>query len=366
LNLRIPGPTPCPPEVLAAMSRPMINHRGPEFADLIARVTARMKPFFQTENDVLTLSASGSGGLEAAVVNTLSPGDRVLAVSIGVFGDRFAETAQIFGADVAKLDFEWGRAADPDAVRRALAADPAIKAVLVTHNETSTGVTNDLEAISAVVREADKLLLVDAVSSLTSIDLPVDAWGCDVVVSGSQKGWMVPPGLTFVSMSPRAWAANATARMPRAYLDLGAAREYLAKGQTPYTPVVSLFFALDVALDLMAAEGLPNIIARHARLAERTRRGVEELGLELFADRAHASNTVTAARVPTGVAAKQIAAALREEGVEIAAGQERLANEIIRIGHLGYVSDADISGALGALERVLTRLGVPRLAARSA
>jgi aspartate aminotransferase-like enzyme len=347
------------------MSTAMINHRGPEFAALSARVTERLKYFFQTQSDVLIFTAAGTGALEVAVVNTISPGDKVLAVSIGVFGDRFANIAKRYGAKVTKLDFEWGKAADPDAIRRALAADPAIKAVLVTHNETSTGVTNDLAAISAIVREADKLLLVDAVSSLSAIDLPVDAWGCDVVATGSQKGWMVPPGLAMVSFSERAWQAYRACTTPRFYFDAGEAKRYQEKGQTPWTPALSLYFALDVALDLMMKEGRENIFARHARLAEKTRQGIEALGLTLFADRTHASNTVTAVKAPAGIPAKQISRAMREEeGVVIAAGQGRLENEIFRFGHLGYVNDSDIDEALAALARVCQRLGVPTLASR--
>ncbi|MFC2045879.1 pyridoxal-phosphate-dependent aminotransferase family protein, partial [Chloroflexota bacterium] len=218
-HLRIPGPTPCPPEILQAMTKQMINHRGDEMAQIINDITAKLKQVFQTENDILILTGSGTGGLEAAVVNTLSPGDKVLSVSIGVFGERFATIARTFGAEVTPLQFEWGKAADPNAIRSALQADPEIKAVLVTHNETSTGVTNDLASISAVVKEFDKLLLVDAISSLGSINLPVDEWQCDVTVTGSQKGWMVPPGLAMVSVSQNAWQAHAAAKMPRFYWD---------------------------------------------------------------------------------------------------------------------------------------------------
>jgi len=223
-ELRIPGPTPCPPEVLEAMARQMINHRGEEFAKILNGITNKLRQLFQTKNDVLLLTGSGTGGLEAAIVNTLSPGDKVLSVSIGVFGDRFATIARQFGAEVTSYSVEWGKAAEPDAIRQALKDEPEIRAVLVTHNETSTGVTNDLASISSVVKEFDKLLLVDAISSLGSIDLPVDEWHCDVVVTGSQKGWMVPPGLAMVSVSQEAWQAHANARMPRFYWDFAQAR----------------------------------------------------------------------------------------------------------------------------------------------
>ncbi|MCS6800817.1 MAG: alanine--glyoxylate aminotransferase family protein [Chloroflexota bacterium] len=364
MNLRIPGPTPCPEEVLMAMTKQMVDHRGPEFKDILLRVTERLKTFFQTKNDVVTLTAAGTGGLEAAIVNFLSPGETVLAVSIGVFGDRFAKIAETYGATVKRLRFEDGEAADPDQIAAALAADPSIRAVTVTHNETSTGVTNDLAAIAKVVKAADKLILVDAVSSLTAIDLPVDALGLDVVVSGSQKGWMVPPGLTFLSVSERGWEANANAKMPRFYLDVREAKKSLDKGQTPWTPAISVFYALDVALDLMLAEGLPAIFERHRRVAERTRAGVKELGLRLLAkDERYASNSVTAVWAPDGVEVKALRAALRERGVVVAGGQGALDGKIFRIGHLGYVRDADIEETLHALREVLPKVGYSAAAA---
>ncbi len=356
MQLRIPGPTPVPDSVLQATARPMINHRGPEFAALIREVTARLKGWFQTEHDVLILTASGTGGLEAAIANTFSPGDRVLAVSVGVFGDRFAEIARLYGTDVVKLDFPWGTAADPDEIRRRLRADPTVKAVLVTHNETSTGVTNDLAAISSAVHEASgALLLVDAISSLACIDLPTDAWGCDVVITGSQKGFMVPPGLAMLSYGPRAWQANASAKLPRFYFDLARARKSLESGQTPATPAVSLFFALDAALKWLDAEGRASVFARHARVAARARAGVKALGLELYpADERYASNTVTAVKVPPGVDGGKLLRILREEhGVVLAGGQAALAGRIVRIGHLGFVDVADVDEVVAALERAL-------------
>ena len=250
MQLRIPGPTPIPNEILQAMTTQMINHRGPQFAEMIHKATDILKTMFQTKGDVFLLTCSGTGGMEAAVVNTLSPGDKVLVVANGAFGDRFADIAEIFGAQVERLSFEWGTAVDPQEVRRALSQDASIKAVLVTHNETSTGVTNDLEAISAVVREYEKLLIVDAISSLGCIDLPTDEWGCDVVITGSQKGWMAPPGLAMVSVSERAWQAQAQAKMPKYYWDFAKAKSFLEKGQTPWTPAVSTVYALDAALEL--------------------------------------------------------------------------------------------------------------------
>ncbi|TAK32820.1 MAG: alanine--glyoxylate aminotransferase family protein [Chloroflexota bacterium] len=358
MNLRIPGPTPCPPEVLAAMSGQMVNHRGPEFSALLTKVTGLLKEFFQTSNDLLTLTTSGTGALEAAVVNTLSPGDKVLSVVIGNFGERFAEIARVFGAEVVMLQFEWGTAADPEAIRQALHGDPAIKAVLVTHNETSTGVTNDLHTIAKVVKEFDKLLLVDAISSIGSIDLPVDAWSCDVVVTGSQKGWMVPPGLAFASVSPAAWEAFRTAKMPRFYFDFGKAKKFADKGQTPWTPAISLYYALGVSLELMKEEGFQNIIARHTRVASYTRKKMQELGLSLFADEHCASNTVTAVNVPQGVNVRALLKILKDKyGVVLSAGQGKIADSIFRVGHLGYVGESDIDAVYEALRESLSELG---------
>jgi len=305
-HLRIPGPTPCPEEVLQAMTKQMINHRGEEYGQIQADVTAKLKQLFQTGNDLLLLTGSGTGGLEATVVNMLSPGDTVLSVSIGVFGERLADIARQFGAEVIPLQFEWGKAADPDAVRQALRSEPKIKAVLVTHNETSTGVTNDLAAISAVVEEFGKLLLVDAISSLGSINLPVDDWHCDVAITGSQKGWMVPPGLTMLSVSPEAWRAYEQARMPRFYWDFAKAKSFAEKKQTPWTPAVTVLYALSVSLEMMLREGLDNIFARHARVGRAARDGVKSLGLSLFADEAHASNTVTSVAATNGLDTKKL------------------------------------------------------------
>jgi len=363
MQLRVPGPTPIPDDVLKAMSKQMIDHRGPEFVELFRSVTASLKEFFQTKGDVLILTASGTGGMEAAIVNTLSPGDKVLAVSVGAFGDRFADIAKQYGAQVTKLDFEWGLPADPQAVRKALSQDPGIKAVLVTHNETSTGLTNDLASISSVVREFDKLLIVDAISSLGSIDLPTDAWGCDVVVTGSQKGWMVPPGLTMLSVSEKAWKANAQAKMPRYYLDFGRAKRFLEeRGQTPWTPAVSIVYGLGVALEKLRKEGLPNIVARHARVGNKARAEVKALGLSLFPPESYASNTVTAIKAPDGLDVKGLRKVLREKhSVVIAGGQGKLEGKVFRIGHLGYVSEADMVEVGAALKAALPLAGYAKV-----
>jgi aspartate aminotransferase-like enzyme len=357
-QLRVPGPTPCPQEVLQAMGRQMINHRGPEFASVLNNVTDKLKQLFQTKNDIFLLTGSGTGGLEAAAVNTMSPGDKVLSVSIGVFGERFAAIAKEFGAEVTPLNFEWGQAADPDAIAKALKSDPAIKTVLVTHNETSTGVTNDLEAISSVVKEAGKLLVVDAISSLGSIDLPVDKWHCDITITGSQKGWMVPPGLAMVSVSQEGWEASKKARMPRFYWDFAKAKSYLEKGETPWTPAVSIFFALEVALDMILKEGMANVFARHARIAQAARDGVKALGLSPFAEAGHASNTVTSVAGSGGLDINKMRKILREEyDVVLAGGQRTLDGKIFRIGHLGWVTDADIKEVLSAIEKALPKAG---------
>jgi aspartate aminotransferase-like enzyme len=357
-QLRIPGPTPCPKEVLQAMSRQMVNHRGPQFAQMLNDATAKLKELFQTKTDVFLLTASGTGGLEAAIVNTLSPGDKVLSVSIGVFGERFASIAQQFGAEVIPLKSEWGKAADADAVSEALKKEPEIKAVLVTHNETSTGVTNDLKAISSVVKQSNKLLLVDAISSLGSINLPVDDWHCDVVVTASQKGWMVPPALAMVSVSPEAWQAHAQAKMPRFYWDFTKAKKYLEKGETPWTPAVSVVFGFAVALDMMLKEGLNNIFARHARIAQTARDGIKSLGLPLFADEKYASNTVTSVAASNGLDINKMRKILREEHqVILAGGQQKLDGKIFRIGHLGWVNEDDIKEVISKIKVVLPQAG---------
>lgn len=358
-NLRIPGPTPVPEDILEAMATPMVNHRGKHFAALIERVSERLKHFYMTDQDVLVLTASGTGGLEAAVVNTLSPGDKVLSVSIGAFGDRFASIAETYGADVTMIQYEWGQAARPDDVRKALEHDPAIKAVLVTHNETSSGVTNPLEEIAKVVREFDKLLLVDAISSLGAVPLDMNGWGLDCVITGSQKGWMVPPGLAFAALSERGWKAYEESKMPRFYFDLGRARDSLAKGQTPWTPAVSIFFALDVALERMEKDGPEVIWARHSRMGNMVRDGVKRLGLELLCeDEQYASNTVTAVKSPEGVDVGELRKLMEDEhNVVLAGGQAKMSGKIFRIGHLGLVSEEDIQDTFQALEQALPRLG---------
>lgn len=355
MNLRLVGPTPLPPTVRDALARPMLNHRGPEFAAMQTRIVNSLQHYFQTAHDLLLFTCSGTGGLEAALVNLLSPGDAVVAVSIGVFGDRFADIAETFGAQTHRLRFPWGSAADPDALRAKLAEIKNARAVLITHNETSTATTNPLQELARVAHEnSDALLLVDAISSMGAIHLPVDEWGVDVAVTGSQKVWMIPPGLAMVSVSPRAWAAYAHARMPRYYWDFKKMRDAIAKGQTSFTPGVNLYFALDAALDLMNAEGFENIRARHARLAQHTRAGAQTRGFELFADPQFASNTVTALRVPPGVNGKKWRQVLNQTfDTVIAGGQKELTDKIVRIGHLGWVNETELDACLDAMTAAL-------------
>jgi len=356
MQLRIPGPTPCPDEVLKAGGRQMINHRGKEFAEMTNRIVPKLKQCFQTKNDVLILTTSGTGGLESAVVNTLSPGDKVLGVSIGFFGERFAECASVYGAQVIPLKYEWGKAAAPDDIKRALKDNPGIKAVMVTHNETSTGVTNPLKEIARVVKDAGKLILVDAVSSLSSIDLPVDEWDLDVVITGSQKGWMVPPGLAFASVSERGWKAQAEAKMPKFYFDYARAKKFAAEGQTPWTPAVAIFFGLDVALDMMLKEGLQNIFARHTRVADKARKWAKAKGMRLVPDEKFASNTVTAVNAPDDMDVSKFLSMLRDEyKVVIAGGQGAMKGKIFRIGHLGFVGEKDMDEVLAAMDKALPK-----------
>ena len=350
-NLRIPGPTSLPPSVREAGGRQMINHRGPEFAAMLSRIQAGMKPYFGTTGDVAIVSSAGTGGLEAAVVNVLSPGDRVLGVSIGSFGDRFAKIAEVYGANVDRVSAEWGWAADPDELRERLpAAD--YRAVLLTHNETSTGVMNPIPALAAAIRETrpDALILVDSVSALGAVPFEMDAWGCDLVVTGSQKAWMAAPGLAMIAASERGWAAMETARMPRFYFDLRKHRESAASGETPWTPAIAVVYQVDEGLRLMAAEGAEAIFARHEACAAATQAGLVALGFELFAAPANRSRTVTAARIPEGLDWKALNGEIKRQGLVLAGGQGKLTGKIFRVGHLGSVTIDEILGAIATIE----------------
>jgi aspartate aminotransferase-like enzyme len=362
-NLRIPGPTGLPPSVREAGARQMINHRSPDFAAILARIQAGMKPYFGTTNDIAILSCAGTGGLEAAVVNVLSPGDRVLGVSIGSFGDRFAKIAEVYGADVDRIAAEWGWAAEPAEVRERLGGTD-YKAVLLTHNETSTGVMNPVADLAAAIREAapDALILVDSVSALGAVPFEMDAWGCDVVVTGSQKAWMAAPGMAMVAASDRAWGAMETATMPRFYLDLRKHREALATGETPWTPAIAVAYQVDEGLRLMEAETPAGVFARHAACAAATRAGLEAMSFRLFADPAHRSETVTAAWLPDGVDWKTFNNALKAQDLVLAGGQGKLAGKVFRVGHLGSVTADEILAAIATIESVSIDLGLPVVA----
>ncbi|HEX5590422.1 MAG TPA: alanine--glyoxylate aminotransferase family protein [Candidatus Limnocylindrales bacterium] len=357
-NLRIPGPTSLPPSVREAGGRQMINHRGPEFAAMLARIQAGMRPYFGTSSEIAILSCAGTGGLEAAVVNVLSPGDRVLGVSIGAFGDRFAKIAEVYGAAVDRVSAEWGYAARPDEVRERLRGGD-YRAVLLTHNETSTGVMNPIPELAAAIREEapDALILVDSVSALGAVPFEMDAWGCDVVVTGSQKAWMAAPGLAMVAASERAWSAMESARMPRFYLDLRKHREAAATGETPWTPAIAVVFQVDEGIRLMDAEGAAGVFARHEACAAATQAGLEALGFSLFADPASRSRTVTAARIPDGLDWKAFNGEVKRRGVVLAGGQAKLAGKVFRVGHLGSVTVDEILGTIATLEAVSAETG---------
>jgi aspartate aminotransferase-like enzyme len=360
LMLMIPGPTPVPEQVLLAMAQHPIGHRSGDFCKIVAEVEQNLKWLHQTQNDVLILAASGTGVMEAAIINFLSPGDRVLVGSNGKFGERWAEVTDAYGLQTERLTAEWGKPLDPEAFREKLESDrdKQIKAVVITHSETSTGVINDLEAINRHVKaHGEALIMVDTVTSLGATSVPVDEWGLDVVASGSQKGYMIPPGLGFVAVSPKAWEAYKTAKLPRYYLDLGKYRKSIAKDTTPFTPAINLFFALQAALRMMQAEGLENIFARHERLRRAARAAMNALGMPLFAADECSSPAITAV-MPNGVDAEQIRSTMRKRfDIALAGGQDHVKGKIFRIGHLGFVSDRDLLTAIAALEATLQELG---------
>lgn len=360
--LLLPGPTPVPERVVRAMSRPMVNHRGSEFKEILINVTEGIKQVYHTEHQVIIYPASGTGALEAAAVNFISPGDKVLAVSIGVFGDRFATIAREFGAQVEKLDFPWGEPADPQVLRERLAQDikQEIKAVLITHNETSTGVFNDLAAIRAAVGEHPALLMVDAVSGLAAVALKMDEWKLDVVVSGSQKAFMIPPGLSFLAFNDRALRVHQENKNHKYYWDVSAGLKYLEKGQNPYTPAISLYYGLEEALKMMLEEGLDNILIRHQNYREMVRAALKEMGLNLLAADGYASPALTSVIAPQGIGGNKIRQYMRERfNIVLAGGQQKLDDVIFRIGHLGYVRELDLLAVLAALEIALLNCGYP-------
>lgn len=371
LQLRIPGPVPMPPAVARELSRPMINHRGPEAHALHKRVNEGMRKVFGTAEDVAILTTSGTGVMEAAVANTIEAGDRVLVLVGGRFGERWMYICEAFGAEVEVYSYDFRRGADPAQVAERVAADPDIRAVFATQNESSTGVLNDIAAIAQAVREGAgnreaPLLIVDAISSLGGAPFALDEWGVDVAVAGSQKCLMSPPGIGFVAASPRAWARMEQVRTPRFYLDLRSYRKGVKEGEWPYTVAIPQVRAVDVALGLIFEEGLEQVFARHRLMRDMVRAGVRAMGLEPWTDDRFASPTLTAVAVPDGVDAEKIRAAMRDQfGVEIGGGQGDLKGKMWRIGHMGYAYPLDVLAILGALEKALAGAGWSAAAGRA-
>jgi len=351
------GRTPVPPEVLAGAALPIVHHRGPDFRVLYERCLGRLRDVFRTESEVLMFAATGTGGFESAIANLTSPGDRALVVSAGSFGERWAAMARAYGADVDHLRYEWGEAPSPDDV-----ADRARDAKYVTlvHSETSTGVVLDLQPLAAAAKEAGALVVVDAVSSLGAVPLETDAWGLDVVVTGSQKALMTPPGLALVAVSDAAYAAADGAGAPRFYFDWARTRKAQQAVNAAFTPAVSLVAGLDVALGLILDRGLDAMFAHHARLGRACREGAKAMGLELFSPDDDRSAVVTAIRAPAGVDADELLLLLRDRhGVTLAPGQGELKGKVFRIGHIGWFDVFDIASALSAVEIALTELDAP-------
>ena len=349
-NLRLPGPVPLPDDILKLAGSQMINHRGPEYADMLEKMSSNLKTVFMTNNDVYFITSSGTGAMEAAIVNTISPGDKILSIIIGVFGERFAEIAEAYGGDVTTLNFDLGQAADLDQIRETLRELSNVKAVIFTHNESSTGVSNPLEEICAIVhQESDALILVDAVSSAGGVPIAVDAWGIDVVATASQKSWISPPGIAMVSFSKKAWEAHGKSTSPKYYLDVQQYEDYLQIGQPPFTPCLSVMFTLEIALQSMVDEGIENVFARHHQIAQHTRDGAKALGLELLPDPRFASNTVTAIKLPEEVDGKEfLSRVIKNHNVILGGGQKSLTGKIFRIGHMGWVEKSHIDEALTA------------------
>jgi len=358
-NLRTPGPIPLPAAVREAQAQPMIDHRGTEFGEMLRDIAAGVGELIATRGEVLLLTGSGSGALEAAVVNTVSPGDRVLAVSIGSFGDRFAAIAEAFGAQVDRLEVEWGTAAGAGVLAERLASNEPYRAVLLTHNETSTGVVNPLAELTAAVHAApgDPLVLVDGISGLGAMRFDMDAMGVDLVVSASQKAWNASPGIAIAALGDRARIAGESARMPRFYWDFAQARQWAAKAQTPWTPAISVLYGLRVGVHQLLAEGRERTWARHAAIAAGVAAGMEALGLRLVAAPADRSHTVTAAWVPDGVEWPPFNAAMRERGLVIAGGQGKWVGRILRFGHMGAVGIDEMADAIRTMGRTLPRFG---------
>lgn len=354
-HLITPGPTPVDPDVLLAMARPMIHHRGTAFKEIFQGVRDGLQWLFQTQSDVLTLSCTGTGAFEAAIINFTRREDTLVAIGGGKFGERWGEIAQAYGMNVIPMNVEWGQHATPEALAEVLEANPDVSMVTLCASETSTGVYHPVKELVQVVREkTNALIAVDAITALGVHELPMDEWGIDIVVAGSQKAFSLPPGLGFVAVSERAWQRADEADHPRYYLDLRKEKKAQSKNQTAFTAAVSLVIGLEVVLGKMKAEGLKNMIARHAMLAKATREGVLALGLKTFASRP--ANSVTTVQVP-GLDPSVLVSKMKADGVFMAGGQDHLKDSTFRIGHLGFYDESDILTALCALERALQSVG---------
>jgi aspartate aminotransferase-like enzyme len=358
-QLMAPGPTPVPPTVLLAMAQPMIHHRTPEYDRLFAEIRAGLKRLFQTKQEVIPFTSSGTGAMEAAFVNTLSPGDTALVLTAGRFGERWEDIAKAYGFSLVRVAAPWGETVSPETMADALRQHPQAKAVFMTHSESSTGVLHDVRGIAAVTRGTDAICVVDAVSSLGIAELAMDAWGVDLVVSGSQKGLMLPPGLSFCALSDKAWKHVKASRLPKFYFDLTEEAKAVAQGEAHFTPAVSIMLGLREVLRMLEQEGLGNVLKRHDRLARATRAGVEALGLSLF-PKATPTPSLTAVVAPGKVDSERVLSSYStSHNITIAGGQGKLKGKVFRLGHMGYVAEFDVITALSALEQVLDELGHP-------
>lgn len=357
MNFRLPGPTPLPPPVVEALGRDMISHRGSEFQSLYRDTLEMARRVHRTDSDVLTWPASGSAGWELAIVNLFSPGETVLAVVNGDFGERFSRVASRLGLDARRLEIDWGEPVTADRLNQALREHPGVSGVLLIYNETSTGVTNPLPELAEVARDHGALVIVDAVSAAGAIPLEFDAWGIDLLFSGSQKAWMCPPGLLVAAFGPRAWAAYERSSFPKSYWDAGEARKMAERGMTPTTPPISLIYAFHAALAMILEEGLENVWDRHRRLGAIAREGVLAAGLELYARQGFESNSVTAFLPPQGVTAREMLTTLRNDyNVEAQGGQAHMADRLLRVGHMGWAHEPEIRQALTAVGYAADRL----------
>ena len=356
--LLTPGPTQIPPEICAALGRPIIHHRTPQFQENLKEAVAGLKEIFQTKNDVYLLTCSGTGAMEAAVCNLLSPGDQAITAEGGKFGERWSELCHSYGVEPNVIKVTWGKAVDPAQIKKILDARKGIKAVFITQSETSTGVTTDVEAVARVVRDTGAVLVVDAISGLGIIDLQMDNWGVDVVVSAGHKGFMLPPGLAFISLSPKAFKLVEASKSPRYYFDLRKSKEAMADVDTPFTPAIGIVIALNESLRRIKQEGLQNLFAHYARLAKGTREAARALGLSIFTDGSCQSNVLTAIKLPPEVDGNKVVKIMRDTyGSAVAGGQDSLKGKIIRIAHMGCVDEYDILAGIACLEKVLSKLG---------